>query len=691
MRSAAQFLFLATFMCASQVYSQSAPPLNLLPQPASVNLGTGALRIDANFTVALTGHTEPRLDRAATRFLAQFRRQTALFFAQQPTRESAKATLVIHTDRAGKDVQELGEDESYTLEVTSSGAKLNAATPLGVLRGLQTFLQLAQVTPDGFSAPAVTIKDQPRFAWRGLLIDVGRHFIPLDVVKRNLDGMEAVKMNVLHLHLSDNQGFRVESKKFPKLAELGSDGLYYTQEEIRDLIGYARDRGIRVLPEFDMPGHSTSFFVGYAEIASGPGPYALDRKWGVLDPAMNPTEEKTYKFLDDFIGEMAKLFPDQYFHIGGDEVNGKEWDANPKIQEYKKSHNLKSNEELQSVFSQRVQKIVAQHGKSAVGWDEIFVPGVSKDIIIHSWRGQQSLAAAAEQGYRGILSNGYYLDLGWTTARHYAVDPMSGAAATLSDGQKKLILGGESAMWSEYVGAENIDSRIWPRNAAIAERLWSPESVTDPVSMYTRLDTESARLEWFGLTHRTYYLKMLRRIAGPATREEFAALKTLADVVEPVKEYTREETAPAEATSQTPLNRIVDAVSLESDTARHFAGLVDKFLASSCRDAALAAELRSQLTRWGRNDAAFASLAQKSFLAKEGAAASRDLSAIALAGLAALDAIAATKPLSPDQLSQLNSVLTEAAKPKVQLLLVPVAAVQRLAAASSQPAACIAK
>jgi hexosaminidase len=246
-------------------------------------------------------------------------------------------------------------------------------------------------------------------------------------------------------------------------------------------------------------------------------------------------------------------------------------------------------------------------------------------------------------------------------------------------------------MWSEYVGAENIDSRIWPRNAAIAERLWSPESVTDPVSMYTRLDTESARLEWFGLTHRTYYLKMLRRIAGPATREEFAALKTLADVVEPVKEYTREETAPAEATSQTPLNRIVDAVSLESDTARHFAGLVDKFLASSCRDAALAAELRSQLTRWGRNDAAFASLAQKSFLAKEGAAASRDLSAIALAGLAALDAIAATKPLSPDQLSQLNSVLTEAAKPKVQLLLVPVAAVQRLAAASSQPAACIAK
>ena len=688
MRSPAQFLFLGTLMFASQTNSQSAPPLNLMPQPASVNLGTGALKIDANFTIALTGHTEPRLDRAASRFLAQLQRQTGLLFAQQPARDSAKATLVIRTDHASKDIQELGEDESYTLEVTTSGAKLNAATPLGILRGLQTFLQLVQVTPDGFSAAAVTIKDQPRFAWRGLLIDVGRHFISLNVLKRNLDGMEAVKMNVLHLHLSDNQGFRVESKKFPKLQEQGSDGLFYTQEEIRDLISYARDHGIRILPEFDMPGHSTSFFVGYPEIASGPGPYALDRKWGVLDPAMNPTEDKTYKFLDDFIGEMAKLFPDQYFHIGGDEVNGKEWDANPKIQEYKKAHNLKSNEELQSVFSQRVQKIVTKHGKTAVGWDEIFVPGVPKDIMIHSWRGPQSLAAAAQQGYHGILSNGYYLDLGWTAARHYAVDPLSGAAATLTDDQKKLILGGESAMWSEFVGPENIDSRIWPRNAAIAERLWSPQSVSDPISMYVRLDVESARLEWLGLTHRIYYRKMLQRIAGPSTPEEFAALKTLADVAEPVKEYTRDETAPFEATSLTPLNRIVDAVSLESDTARRFSGLVDKFLASNCRDAALTAELRATLTRWSLNDAAFAPLAQKSSLAKEGAATSRDLSAIGNAGLAALDAVAAAKLLSSDQQAQFNAVLAGAAKPKVQLSLVPVVSVQKLVASASQPTIC---
>jgi hexosaminidase len=674
-------------MLGAQIEAQTSPPPNLMPQPGSLRPAAGVLPIDASFSVAFTGHTEPRLDRAAERFLTQLHRQTALPLSR-PTHDAAKATLLVHTGHASKEVQELGEDESYTLEVTSSGARLSAANPLGVLRGLQTFLQLVTITPDGFAAPAVTINDQPRFAWRGLMIDVSRHFIPAEVLKRNLDGMEAVKLNVFHWHLSENQGFRIESKKFPKLQQQGSDGLYYTQDQVREIINYARDRGIRVVPEFDLPGHSTAWFVGYPELASGSGPYSIERKWGVFDPAMDPASEQVYRFLDDFIGEMSKLFADQYFHIGGDEVNGKEWDASPKIQEFKRSHNLKSNQELQAYFSQRVQKIVTKHGKSVVGWDEVFVPGVPKDIVIQSWRGQESLAAAAQQGYRGILSNGYYLDLGWSAARHYAVDPMSGAAATLSEDQKKLILGGESCVWTEYMDPENIDSRIWPRNAAIAERLWSPQSVSDPASMYVRLDVESLRLEWLGLTHRTYYRKMLERIAGPATPEEFAALETIADVVEPVKDYTREETATVEATSQTPLNRLVDAVSPESDAARHFSELVDRFLGSSCREAALSSELRSRLTRWSQNDAFFSQLAQKSFLAREAAGSSRDLSAIGAAGLAALDAMARGKPLSADEQSQLNAVLTAAAKPKAQLLLVPVAPVQKLVAAASAPGAC---
>jgi hexosaminidase len=679
----------ALLLCSVGASAQEQQRLNLMPLPASVQTGSGSLRIDSSFSVALIGHTEARLDRAVQRFLRQLTRETALPLS---AKTSPRATLIIHTDHASKEVQELSEDESYTLEISSDGAKIDAATPLGSMHGLQTFLQLVEVSPDGFAAPGVKIQDKPRFPWRGLMVDVSRHFIPLEILRRNLDGMEAVKMNVFHWHLSENQGFRVESKKFPKLHTLGSDGLFYTQEEIRDLISYARDRGIRVVPEFDMPGHSTAWFVGYPELASGPGPYEIERKWGIFDPAMDPTNEKLYKFLDEFVGEMTKLFPDRYFHIGGDEVNGKQWDANAKIQEFKKTHGLKDNDALQAYFSQRLQKIVTKHGKAVVGWDEVFIPGVPKDIVIQSWRGQASLAQAASQGYRGILSNGYYLDLGWSTARHYAVDPLSGAAASLTPEQQQLILGGESCMWAEYVNPENIDSRIWPRNAAIAERLWSPQNVTDLTSMYTRLHAISTELEWLGLTHRSYYSQMLRRIAGPsASPEELAALRTLADVVEPVKDYTREATAAAEPTSATPLNRLVDAVPLESEAARRFGVLVDRFVTASCHDADAEARLRAQLTAWRDNDAKLQPLARRSFLVKEVAASSQDLSALAAVGLAAIDFMGKGGAAPDDWKTRQLSVIEQVNKPKTQLLMMPAAAVQRLVEAVSAGGICAAQ
>jgi len=653
-----------------------------MPLPASAQSGTGSLAVDSSFSLAFAGYTEPRLERAGERFLRQLARQTGLLISLKPTK-SAKSTLVIQTDHASKEIQEVGEDESYVLEVTTDGAKLTAPTPLGTMHGLQTFLQLVDVSPNGFAAPALKIQDQPRFPWRGLMIDSARHFIPLDVIRRNIDGMEAVKMNVFHWHLSENQGFRVESKKYPKLHELGSDSLYYTQDEIRDLIAYARDRGIRVVPEFDMPGHSTAWFVGHPELASGKGPYGVERKWGIFDPAMDPANEKVYKFLDDFIGEMARLFPDHYFHIGGDEVNGKEWDANPKIQAFKKAHNLQNNDALQAYFSGRVQKLVVKHGKAVIGWDEVLVDGVPKDIVIQSWRGQAALAKAAQQGYRGILSNGYYLDLGWSAARHYAVDPMSGDAANLSAEEKQRILGGESCMWAEYVNPENVDSRIWPRNAAIAERFWSPQEVSDPSSMYARLNFVSARLEWLGLTHLTVSRHMLQRLAGQASPVEFAALRTLTDVVEPVKDYTREQTAPAEPTSATPLNRVVDAVPLESDAGRRFGELVDQFIASTCHGPALESRLRAQLTTWRDNDAMLQPLAQRSFFVKEVAANSQDLSTLGAAGLSAIDAIAKGQPAPDSWKAQQLSIIEQVKKPKAQLLMIPAPAVQKLVEAAA--------
>jgi hexosaminidase len=675
-----QTIFVILMLGSVLVSSSAAEPrqLNLMPIPASVQLQTGQLVIDPSLTVGISGHTDVQLQRTLERFLNNLRRQTGMTPLGMKMTSAAQAKLVVHCEHENKAVQELGEDESYSLEISTAGAKLDAVTTLGIRRGLETFLQLVQTTSDGFAVPAIEIHDKPRFPWRGLMIDVSRHFIPLDVLKRNLDGMAAVKLNVFHWHLSDNQGFRVESKKFSRMTEMGSDGLFYTQDQVRELIAYAHDRGIRVVPEFDMPGHSTAWFVGYPELASAPGPYRVERKWGVFDPAMDPTQERTYKFLDTFIGEMAQLFPDQYFHIGGDEVNGKQWDANPKIQAFMRAHGLKTNQDLQAYFNTRVQKIVSKHGKTMVGWDEILRPDLPKDIVVQSWRGQDSLAAATRQGYRGILSYGYYLDLNWPASRHYAVDPMSDGAANLTPEEKQRILGGEACMWSEYVSPENIDSRIWPRMAAIAERLWSPQDATDVNSMYQRLEYVSRWLDWLGLTHNSAYGPMLRRIAGS---NDISALRTFTDVVEPVKDYTREEIAAVEATSLSPLNRVIDAARPESETARHFSDIVNALEANQGSSAQQ--EIRTLLTRWRDNQRNLQALETQSRLLQEIVPLSQDLSAVATTGLQALDYIDHGERAPEAWATQQFVLLARAQKPRAQLLLMIVPSVQKLVEAST--------
>jgi hexosaminidase len=667
---------------ASSLAAQSQPQLNLMPMPASVQPGTGQLLITRSFSIAVSGAHDASFDREVQRFQTQLSRQTGIPFRPMP---GATPTLQIHADHGRQPVQKLGEDESYELTVADSVARLTAPTTLGILRGLQTFLQLVAITPSGFAAPAVTIKDQPRFPWRGLLIDVSRHFIPLDVLKRNLDGMAAVKMNVLHWHLSDDQGFRVESKKFPKLTGMGSDGQYYTQDEIRDFLAYAHDRGIRVMPEFDIPGHSRSWVVGYPDLASAPGPFTLESG----DPIMDPTRESTYKFLEKFIGEMSKLFPDAYFHIGGDEVDGKQWDANPKIQEFIHAHGMKNNQDLQAYFNQRLQKIVAKNHKTMVGWDEILHPDLPKTILVQSWRGQQSLATAAKQGYSGLLSFGYYLDLMWPAVRHYAIDPMTmpDPATTLTPEEKSRILGGESCQWAEWVTPENIDSHIWPRNAVIAERLWSSPDVKEVDSMYARMNAVSLELEWLGLAHRSARMHMLHRMAGNA---DISPLRILADEIEPVKDYNR---SPVDDQGHTipkidfhaPLNRMVDAAYPESDTARQFSSLVQAFLQGGGKDQAAEAQIRSWLTLWRDNDAKLHPLLDQSSLLEEDAPLSQDLTALGAAGLQALDYLDKSQPAPDSWMTQQLPLFEQARKPKANLLLMVVAPVQQLVEASAAP------
>ena len=335
--------------------------LNLMPIPAELAMGEGRFRLTEDFTITVIGPASDQAYGGATRMLRRLSGRTGFFFSQDfigSDDTTSGAPVKLKWSRSGQ--VKLSENESYTLEVTADYITLSAETDIGILRGLETLLQLLAANREGYYFPAIRIEDAPRFPWRGLLIDVGRHFMPVDVIKRNLDGMAAVKLNVLHWHLSENQGFRVESKTYPKLHELGSDGFYYTQEQIKDIIAYADTRGIRVMPEFDIPGHSTSWLTGYPELASAPGPYTIERGFGVSDPSLDPTRETTYEFLDAFFREMTDLFPDQYMHIGGDEVEGSQWDANPDIQAFMREHQLPDNEALQSYFNQRILEILTK-------------------------------------------------------------------------------------------------------------------------------------------------------------------------------------------------------------------------------------------------------------------------------------------------------------------------------------------
>ncbi|MEO6965730.1 MAG: family 20 glycosylhydrolase [Acidobacteriaceae bacterium] len=600
-----------------------------MPLPAHAVRGQGQFLIDGKFDIKLQGYTEPRLSRARQRFLDTLSRETGIPLWREA--QFNQPSFIVQTAGPSDAVQQLGEDESYHLEITASQVRLTAPNPLGVLHGLQTFLQLVRITPQGFSVPTVTIDDKPRFPWRGLMIDVGRHFIPIPVIERNLDGMEAVKLNVFHWHLSEDQGFRVESKKFPLLQEKGSDDLYYTQDQIRQVIAYARDRGIRVVPEFVMPCHTTSWFVGYPELASGKGPYQIARTWGVHDAAMNPTKDATYRFLNTFLGEMTALFPDAYFHIGGDECNGKEWNANPEIQSFMSAHHLANNASLQAYFTARVQNLVAKHHKIMEGWDEVLQPGTPKNVVIQSWRGQASLAQAARQGNRGILSTGYYIDLNQPAAEHYLVDPMSGAAATLTPEQKRLILGGEATMWTEYVDPENMDSRIWPRTAAIAERLWSPQDVRDVPSMYERLAVISQKLKAYGLNPQATTNVMLQRMSG---NPDPVALKVLAAVVQPPPGYMRGRVQKNNAF--TPLNRLVDAVPPESKTAREFRDIAQQIAAGKATEQQWQ-QARQWLVLWRDNDAQLQPILSHSALTETLSPLSHSLNQVAVIGLQALD------------------------------------------------------
>ncbi len=661
----------------------SVAGLDLLPWPASISRRAGRLALDSTFTWTVSGYSDGRLVRAVDRALRRLEGRTGMILPRTPTRSGA-ATLVVRAAGPGMAVQGVGEDESYTLDVASGGAVLAAPTVVGIIRGLETFLQLVRGDGSGWSLPLVRIADRPRFPWRGLLVDVARHWEPPAVIERTLDAMAAVKLNVLHWHLSDDQGFRVESRRYPKLQELGSDGDYYTQDQVRAIVAYARDRGIRVVPEFDMPGHAQSWFVGYPRYASAPGPYHIAERFGVHDAVFDPAKEATYRFLDGFVGEMVKLFPDAYWHVGGDENNGKQWNANPAIQAFIQRQHLGDDAGLQAYFNRRLLEILTRYHKRMVGWDEILHPDLPRTIVIQSWRGAASLAAAARQGYDGILSSGYYLDAMGTAADYYRVDPLPDSLG-LDSAQAAHVLGGEACMWGEVITPETIDSRIWPRTAAMAERFWSPKTVTDVAGMYRRLRLVDARLEELGVITDDHPAIMLRRLVPGA---DIAPLLTLLGAASPVSLGAR-YWASQTAMRFIPLTTLSEAAVPDPAGARTVGDEVRALLADAPRFAVDRGELAATFRSWRDAEPVIEAQAAASPMVEAGLPLARGLADLGAAGQEALAYLRAGTAAPASWVAQGDSLLARAARPVANLRLMVVPALRDLvaAAAAARPGA----
>jgi hexosaminidase len=410
-------LLAACVVSAVQANAAPAGDLPLMPWPQEVTrpAAEGSLTLNNAVSIKISGD---KLEGAAERWRQRITQQTG--WQLQPAQANPSSpTIDIRIKNAVDPLPNLGSDESYELSVTAEGVKLNANTRFGAMRGMETVLQLIQNGPQNTSIPFVAIKDEPRFPWRGVLLDSARHFVPIEDILRQLDGMAAAKFNVLHWHLTDDQGWRFASTKYPKLQQLASDGQFYTAAQMKEVVRYASKLGIRVVPEMDMPGHASAIAVAYPELMSAPGPYEMERHWGVLKPLLNPANEAVYKFADAMIGELTAIFPDAYLHIGGDEVDDTHWKESKSIQAFMKQHNIADTHALQTYFNQRLEKILEQHHRQMMGWDEIYHKDLPKSILIQSWQGQDSLGTIAASGYKGILSTGFYLDQPQSTAYHY--------------------------------------------------------------------------------------------------------------------------------------------------------------------------------------------------------------------------------------------------------------------------------
>lgn len=502
-----------------------ASPPRLIPAPAEIEPGAGMWKAVPGMTIGVELATDET--RAIARFVAELLPEANVADIPGGTEDPAQ-----HCDLFMKLAPVTGNygDEGYKLDIQPTGVSLEASEPQGLYRGAQTLRQLIQdARPDGGAIAAMRIIDRPRFAHRGLMLDSARHFIPTGTIRRYIDLMAYHKLNVLHWHLTDDQGWRIEIRKYPKLTEVGAwrratrptetpvdahgrYGGFYTQEEIRELVAYARARYVTIIPEIEMPGHCMALLASYPELACEPGAYEVGTRWGVYDDLLCAGDDRVFAFMESVLLEVMGLFESPYIHIGGDECPRVRWKSCVKCQARMRALELKNEDELQSYFIRRIGVFLAMRGRRLVGWDEILEGGVPPTAIIQAWRSMDRVVAAARNGNQVIVSprTHCYLDY-WQSnlpgepadrgylplPQVYALDPVPKG---LTQADARRIIGIEGALWTEHVPPELLDRQAFPRLCAIAEVGWAgPRKDWEEFSQ--RLAVQMSRLDALGVRY----------------------------------------------------------------------------------------------------------------------------------------------------------------------------------------------
>ncbi len=531
------FICLALFMmvlCSCSTKPEKSQLAAIIPIPAEMTKQAGVFRLTENTVIYFSEET-PAVKKIASFLAEKFQKVTGHTLATQlvPEDWSPGDGIFFTTDSADN---KLGE-EGYQLTVTSDQLIARAPAAHGLFYACQTILQLLPSEIEAreiqenvdWAIPCVEIRDFPRYQWRGLHLDVGRHLMPVDFLKKYIENMAMHKLNTFHWHLTEDQGWRIEIKKYPKLTEVGAwrketlighggsakkeyDGKmyggFYTQEEVREIVQYAQDRFITVVPEIEMPGHSTAAIAAYPELGVTGKPVAVVTSWGVFPDIYN-VDDKTFSFLEDVLTEVMALFPSEYIHIGGDEAPKQQWEASAKIQQQIRKLGLKNEKELQTYFITRIEQFLNANGRQIIGWDEILEGGLAPNAAVMSWRGEAGGIEAAKSKHKVVMTPGshVYFD-------HYQADPefeplAIGGYTTLEKvytyeptppeltlAEAAYIMGAQANVWTEYIKTpEMVEYMVFPRLSALAEVLWSPVEKRNWEDFKTRLPKQLKRYE----------------------------------------------------------------------------------------------------------------------------------------------------------------------------------------------------